>query len=191
MYTLTFIILAGISIFFLYKGFQAEQKKKLWIGAVLGLFTISLSGLMNFWGELLWFQAVGYGERFWIATLTQWGMALLSLLLGAGLIWLLSWQVSYQNRYIKRLGIAIGGLIGMVWGYANWEIFLKFWFGVETGITDPILGRDTGFYLFSLPFLNNLHSVLTTFAILSIAISLLSIFVNRSGQTTLDSRPSQ
>ncbi len=186
MYTLLFIVLAGISIFFLYRGFQAEQNKKIWIGAILGTFTISLSGLMNFWGELLWFQAIGYGERFWIATLTQWSMALLILIFGTGITWLLSWKVGFQNRYIKGLGTAIGGLIGMVWGYANWEVFLKFWFGVETGVTDPILGKDTGFYLFTLPFLNNLHSVLTTFVVLAIAISLLSIFVNRSGNTTLE-----
>ena len=186
MYTLIFIILGGISIFFLYRGFQAEQQKKIWIGVILGLFTISLSGLMNFWGELLWFEAVGYGERFWIATLTQWGTALLSLLLGAGIVWLLSWNVGFQNRYIKRLGLAIGGFVGMVWGYANWETFLKFWFGVETGVTDPILGKDTGFYLFTLPFLDNLHSVLVSFAILAIAVALLSIYVNRSGRSTLE-----
>ena len=186
MYTLIFVVLAGISIFFLYRGFQAEQKKKIWIGAVLGLITLSLSWLMNFWGELLWFKSVGYGERFWIATLTQWGTALLSLLLGGGIVWLMCWNVGFQNRYIKWLGVAVGSFVGMVWGYANWETFLKFWFGVETGITDPILDKDTGFYLFTLPFLNSAHTVLMTFALLAIATALLSIYINRSGRSTLE-----
>ncbi len=186
MYTLIFIVLGGTSIFFLYRGFQAEQKKKIWIGAVLGLLTISLSGLMNFWGEFIWFSAVGYGDRFWIATLTQWGTALISLLLGVGVVRLLAWKVGFQNRYIKNLGVAIGGFVGLVWGYANWETLLKFWYGVETGVAEPILGKDTGFYLFTLPFLNSLHSVLLSLAILAIAVALLSIYVNRSGRSTLE-----
>jgi uncharacterized membrane protein (UPF0182 family) len=186
MYTAIFLLLGGISIFFIYRGFQAEQKNKLWIGGILGLFTISLSGLMNFWGDMLWFQAVGYGDRFWIATLTQWGMSLLSLLIGASLVWLLSWKVGYQNRYIKKLGITLGGFIGMVWGYANWQVFLQFLYSVETGVSEPILGKDTGFYLFILPFLSNLYSFFLMLFVISLAVSLLSIFVNRSGGTTLE-----
>lgn len=186
MYTAIFLILAGISIFFLYRGFQGEIRSKIWIGIILGLFTLSLSGLMSFWGELLWFQAVGYGERFWILTLSQWGIALMSLLAGTGLVWLLSWQVGYQNRYIKRVGLGLAGLIGIIWGYNNWEVFLKFWFGVRTGVEDPILGKDTGFYLFTLPFLESLYGVLLFLAIVALAVALLSIFVNRSGRTTIE-----
>ncbi|WPP49978.1 UPF0182 family membrane protein [Catalinimonas niigatensis] len=186
MYTAIFIILAGLSFFFLYRGFQKEQKSKVWIGVLLGIFTISFSGIMNFWGELLWFQAVGFGERFWIATLAQWGMALLSLLIGGGLVWLLTWLVTFQNRYIKWLGIAIGAFIGGVWGYASWGIFLQFWYAVDTGVVDPILGKDTGFYLFRLPFLSTTYSLVVALIVIALLVSILSIFVNRSGQTTFE-----
>ncbi len=186
MYTAIFIILAGLSFFFIYQGIQKEQKTKVWLGVVLGIFTASLSSLMNFWGELLWFEAVGFGDRFWIATLTQWGMALFSLLLGGGMVWALCWLVTYQNRYIKWLGVAIGAFIGAVWGYASWEIFLQFWYAVDTGVVDPILGKDTGFYLFKLPFLTTTYSLLAVFVVIALMISILSIFINRSGQTTFE-----
>jgi hypothetical protein len=74
----------------------------------------------------------------------------------------------------------------MVWGYSNWEVFLKFWFGVKTGVEDPILSMDTGFYLFTLPFLNNFYGVLIFLSVVALAVSLLSIFVNRSGRTTFE-----
>ncbi|WKN32486.1 UPF0182 family protein [Porifericola rhodea] len=186
MYTAIFIVLAVISFFLIYQGFQREQKAKIFAGAILGLFTASLSGLMNFWGELLWFQAIGFGERFWIANLSQWGTALVSLLVGGGLVWLLSRTVTYQNRYIKRLGIAIGAFISAVWGYASWEVFLKFWYAVDTGTVDPILGKDIGFYLFKLPFLNSSYILLVALVTIALAVSVLSIFVNRSGQATFE-----
>ncbi|MEK6477125.1 UPF0182 family protein [Catalinimonas sp. 4WD22] len=186
MYTAIFIILAGLSFFFLYQGVRKEQKGKVWIGVIIGLFTASLSSMMNFWGELLWFQAVGFGERFWIATLTQWSMGLISLLFCGGMVWLLCWLVTYQNRYIKWLGVAIGAFIGGVWGYASWEVFLKFWYAVNTGVSDPLLGKDTGFYLFKLPFLTSTYSLLSALVVISLIVSILSIFVNRSGQTTFE-----
>lgn len=186
MYTAIFIILAGLSFFFFYRGFQTEQKSKIWIGVLLGIFTASLSGIMNFWGELLWFQAVGFGERFWIATLTQWGLTFLCLLIGGGAIWLLTWLVTYQNRYIKWLGVATGAFISGVWGYASWEIFLQFWYAVDTGVVDPILGKDTGFYLFRLPFLSTTYSLVVALIVIALIVSILSIFVNRSGQSTFE-----
>ena len=47
-------------------------------------------------------------------------------------------------------GVVIGLLIGLAQS-ANWDLFLKWLYGVPFGKTDPIFGHDLGFYVFSLP----------------------------------------
>src|SRR6202040_4169018 len=34
---------------------------------------------------------------------------------------------------------------------SNWEVFLRFFYQVPYGESDPLYGKDIGFYLFSLP----------------------------------------
>ena len=56
----------------------------------------------------------------------------------------------------KPLGIAAAGLVGLLAGLfagARWEIWLYGLYGAPFGTSDPILGRDIGFYVFELPFL--------------------------------------
>jgi uncharacterized membrane protein (UPF0182 family) len=50
-------------------------------------------------------------------------------------------------------------LIGLYAG-GRWETWLYFWYGVPFGDADPILGRDIGFYVFTLPLLELVHAVL-------------------------------
>ena len=51
--------------------------------------------------------------------------------------------------------IACGaGLIAILVGWGevhNWSVFLRFIYQVPYGSSDPVYGRDIGFYLFSLP----------------------------------------
>ncbi|WP_328984176.1 UPF0182 family protein [Thiorhodovibrio winogradskyi] len=46
------------------------------------------------------------------------------------------------------------------WGLGAWEPALLFLNRAEAGISEPILGLDAGFYLFTLPFLKALHGLL-------------------------------
>ncbi len=186
MYTAIFILL-GVSTFTLvYQGIKRSNESQMILGILLGAITLSLSWFMNFWGEMLWFQAVGYGQRFWMATLTQGAMTLLSTVLGISIVSVLTLPVARHHRFLRWLGMGLAAFISGTWGYANWETFLKFWYGVETAITDPILEKDTGFYLFTLPFLNNLYAVLLALMIIAIAISLLAIFVHRRERMNIE-----
>lgn len=186
MYTIIFLLLSAISIVLIYQGVNRNKKSQFVLGALLGAITLSLSWFMGFWSEMLWFQSVGYGQRFWITTLTQWIMALASALLAAGLFSLLTLSVPRPNRHFKWMGIVLVIFMCSTWGYANWETFLKFWHGVETSVSDPILEKDTGFYLFTLPFLTNLLSILHAIVIIALAVSLLSIFVSRRTGTDIE-----
>jgi uncharacterized protein len=43
------------------------------------------------------------------------------------------------------------GLLVATWEVGNWEVFLRFIYQVPYGQSDPLYGKDLGFYLFSLP----------------------------------------
>ena len=50
-------------------------------------------------------------------------------------------------------GVAL--LVGLFIGFAqmdNWDTLLKWFYAVPFGRTDPLFGKDLGFYVFSLPF---------------------------------------
>lgn len=179
MYTAIFFVLGATAIALVYWGLNRNKRIQLFLGIVLGIITLSLSWFMNFWSEMLWFQSVGYGQRFWMATLTQWIMTFVSASLAVGLFLLLTISVTRPYRFLKWLGVGLVIFVSATWGYANWETFLKFWYGVETSITDPILEKDTGFYLFTLPFLTTLYPLFLTLVIIALAVSFFSIFISR------------
>ncbi len=62
--------------------------------------------------------------------------------------------------------------------YANsrWDVFVRFFWRVPYGQTDPVYGRDIGFYLFSLPFWEVLQNALTSLLFLSF-IGALGVYV--------------
>ncbi len=179
MYTIFFLVLGAIAIGLLYSGGNTQKRGRIIAGLLVGLLAISLSWFMNFWSEMLWFQVIGYGQRFWVATLTQWMMTAGSALAAASVFFLLTTSIRKPNLFLRWLGMAIIVFIGGTWGYANWEPFLKFWYGVNTGIVDPILEKDTGFYLFTLPFLSAMYGLLVTILIFSLAVTFMAIFISR------------
>jgi len=50
-----------------------------------------------------------------------------------------------------------GALVRGFWALINWEVVLRYAYGESTEVYDPILGQDTGFYLFTLPFYDALY----------------------------------
>ena len=58
-------------------------------------------------------------------------------------------------RFVKPLAIlatVILSLLAASWGALRWEEVLLFTNRVDVGTVDPVIGKDIGFYLFSLPF---------------------------------------
>src|SRR5688500_17003436 len=69
---------------------------------------------------------------------------------------------------LAAAGIAL--MIGLFSG-AQWHAWLYFLHGVPFGRVDPILGRDIGFYIFTLPLLEHVHGLLTFIVFLMLAVA--------------------
>jgi uncharacterized protein len=177
MYEVIFIILFATGIFFGIQGIRKKKTVTTYIGVAVVVFTIFLIWFMDFWAEMLWFDALGYGPRFWIVQLSQGGLAAAFFIIGGLLVYLFTFSIPPQYKTIRYVASAFAAVISGIWGYANWENLLKFWNRVSTGLVDPLLGADTGFYMFTLPFLQSLQGLLFTLAIIALLASLVPVFV--------------
>jgi len=90
MLTFISIILLVIGAFLLASRLGGRNKGRLITGAIVVALLIGFFWFMDFWGEKLWFDSVGYTERFWNLFLFQAGMvgvgALVSLAIIVGLL---------------------------------------------------------------------------------------------------------
>ena len=66
------------------------------------------------------------------------------------------------------------------WGAMQWENVLLFTNRLTAGINDPIIGKDIGFYLFSLPFLEILAGF-ARFMVLATTVMVAGVYVVRGG----------
>jgi hypothetical protein len=178
MYTLLIIILVALAIYLVYRGVQKKSKAFIINGILIAILTWLFFSFLDFYGEMLWFQQIGYGDRFW----TEIGAKALFLLAGFVLGWILAklctlWipRSNKSRTWIPILAAAITA----IWSFSNWSVILKFWNRVSTGTLDPILNKDVGFYLFTLPLLDRIYELafaltlllsLSMFAILFIRI---------------------
>ena len=177
MYTVLILVLIAVAGLFVYKGIQKKQTGRVFLGVILALFTVFFFWFMYFWGEMLWFEALGYNQRFWILVLSQAAVAAVGIVFGGFFIWLLTSKVTEEKIWIKRGARIIGAFIGAVWALSNWEVVLRFWFRVGTEIKDPILGKTTSFYLFSLPFWDRFYILIILLSLLGLGAVFTALFL--------------
>lgn len=177
MYTALLIILLVISIYLFISGDKKGQQIRKYSGVVLGLATIVFFWFMDFWGEALWFEGLGYGNRFWTIVNSTGLTAIAGAVTSFILVFLLTFTISKKYRFLKGTARLAGVIAGAIWGVNNWEIIMKFIYGTSTGLKDPIIGQDVGFYLFSLPFYDALADLFIILSVVSIVVSFLSAFV--------------
>ena len=60
------------------------------------------------------------------------------------------------SRPVSFLIAAVIGVFAGIWGSSIWYQVLLFFNAATTGMKDPVLGKDIGFYLFKLPFYESL-----------------------------------
>jgi len=152
MYIALLLALLALSAFLFLTGSKKEQRIKKYSGIVLAVLSLGLFWFMDFWGEALWFENLGYGNRFWTIINSQGTLMIAGALFGLLAIFLFTIGIPKKHKIILTLTKLLAIVLGGFWGSSNWETILKFWYGVSTGLKDPILGKDVGFYLFSLPF---------------------------------------
>ena len=160
--------------------------------ALLILLGISSSSIV----ELLWMQEVGYTGVFWRTALAKITLGVASFALAAAYLVLnfryladrlrwapivgtplqnlqLSGSLGDYHRPIK-LALTIAALVLALFFALNfgaqWDASLRFAWRTEFGASDPIFGRDVGFYLFQLPFWELIQTTLTVLAFLTTAL---------------------
>lgn len=162
VYSLLMVLVFGAGAGWLVFGLARERKWHAAGGVIVLLGGITFFALLSFWAEMLWFLALDHGDRFWTALFAIGSAGLIGGLAGALIVYLLTIPIPRKPPFARIwpevLGIAVGG----TWGVENWETVLKYLNRVSTEVVDPILGRDTGFYLFVLPFYDSLYWLLLT-----------------------------
>ncbi|NIW37861.1 MAG: hypothetical protein GWN32_15640, partial [Gemmatimonadetes bacterium] len=74
MYTVLIIILLLIAAGLFWRGLKQKSIGSMLLAGLVVAATIGFFSFLGFWGEALWFDAVGYGRRFW--TVVQWQVTL-------------------------------------------------------------------------------------------------------------------
>jgi uncharacterized membrane protein (UPF0182 family) len=144
---------------------------------VLGLVALGFVGeIVPLYTDWLWFQEVGYTEVF-LTTLklrgtlfTAVAVVVLAFLYGnltfaarrarPDVLWELEDQLGLPGRVviepiIRRFLPVVLAFIAFASGLrasARWETLLQYSSALPFGVTDPLFGRDLGFFVFTLPF---------------------------------------
>lgn len=159
-------------------------KTKYWILGII-LFLIVAVLIPNWIVEWLWLDVLGYKPVFWKLKGTQFILFLAAL--GLSLVYIipnmyfLSKNISelYLNfsgtvleqleyKYIDKKQIrifllVIGSIFSLLFAlnfYSDWDGWFRLTHAQTFGETDPIFGKDIGFYIFQLPFIQNIQSAL-------------------------------
>lgn len=145
---------------------------------LIALVVVVLRPLAVFYTELLWYASEGRLAVFatvWKAALRVGLLAgvlffaavYLNLRLARGENWV-TWanviqMVPRSDRVLRRLALLAGLVAGVLAGTAfatQWPAVESFLAQVPFGLTDPVFGRDVGWYVFALPFYRLVHSAL-------------------------------
>jgi uncharacterized membrane protein (UPF0182 family) len=169
MYTLMILVLLGVAATLLVRAVQKRSYGMAASGASVALVTLLFFSFLWFWTEVLWFDNLGYGQRFWTVVLGKAGFALLGAFASALVLAILGYAFPKEKKWARRLPVVAGGCIGAVWGYCNWDTILKYWNRVSAGIVDPILERDASFYLFTLPLYDALYLLVLVLSLVLLA----------------------
>ncbi len=148
-----------------------QFSRSFWVIAIVAVFLLSLTWIVNTYTEWLWFTALSYREVW----LKQWAVEVVSFLVAfaiAAAILLVSWHLARKraisatprfnpqmldNKGMKWLITGIGLFLAFSYagtGAAKWEEYLRFYYRSPFGLADPIFNRDISFYLFELPIYN-------------------------------------
>jgi uncharacterized protein len=171
------------------------------VAIVLGLIAVGSIG-KGIYTEWLWFGTLGfqsvYGKILGTRVLLFAGSFALFAALFAGNIFLatrLSPRGTTQSpagalapvlQRLSRAGvIAITAFLSLMFGLAaqaNWETVLRFTNGQAFATLDPVFFRDTGFYVFTLPFLSFVRGWLLTAVIFSVIAAAMVYLISYSTQ---------
>ena len=148
--------------------------------------------------EVLWFGANGYLDVFWTRTLSSWGVRIAVMLATGAMVYanVRLFAIAVRALRIRRrfANLEISERIPGVWisrGTLVLSALAALWFGALVppeagvalllllrapawGVSDPVLGHDLSFYVFTLPVLSGVvaFALLLIFFLLSLSIAI-------------------
>lgn len=165
---------------------------------------VSLSSVVRFYTDLLWFHELKLNAVFWRIVSTRLALGLVGGVVTAAIIYVnleVARATAPKYRFVSPAGevaeryrsmfqpyarwanIGIAALVGLLTGLstsAAWERFQLWRHAQPFGTRDPVFGRDIGFYVFSVPFQRVVLSWLFGVVILTILLALLAHLLNGS-----------
>lgn len=166
---LLLIIAAGLMSW----GIQQKQKATLIFGVLISGSVFLVLSFLDLRSDALWFDSMGFSGQFREIVLYQILFAILGGFVGFAVLWFLTLFVfSHKKPRYRWMSIILGFYFGAKWGGLNWGTILLYLNRTKAGIEDPILHKDAGFYLFTLPFYDQLYGLLFGLSV----IGLLSVF---------------
>jgi uncharacterized membrane protein (UPF0182 family) len=174
--------------------------------AALGLGVVAIIAALEavpFYTDWLWFQEVGYGRVFVTVAALRGELLLVVgtlsfLFLAANLraaararppdvFWELEEPLGLPSRVVlepvlQRALTPVTALLGLLFGLpasAEWSTVLLYRHAQVFGITDPLFGRDVGFYVFSLPAWHRLLGWIFFLVALALAATAVVYFLGR------------
>ncbi|MGK0259483.1 MAG: uncharacterized membrane protein (UPF0182 family) [Candidatus Azotimanducaceae bacterium] len=166
MYVLLLGSLLGFGFWLI--GSSARRRSRVWLGGTLIAGAALLVVTMVISAEYLWYDALGFTGRFWTFTVTRIFVVVASVLIAVIPALAL---LRHSGFHLRRMAIGLATFVGIVWGLGAWPTVLLYFNSEAAGVVEPMLGLDVGFYLFTLPLLDELFGLC-----LIIAVSLL-VFV--------------
>jgi uncharacterized membrane protein (UPF0182 family) len=189
MYTALMFIMIGLGLWMAVNGAFSRRIPQVVAGGFLAVGTAAFFWFMGFWGEMLWFDALGYDERFWDVFWVRLLAGAAGVVFSAGLIYLLTLGYSAQKQILRYGAVLLGALIGLSWGMANWENILRFVYAAPTELREPIFGKTVGFYLFRLPMLDAIKDLLFLLSLISLAATTADAYLEFNNSNEISIQP--
>lgn len=168
---------------------------------VLLLVVIFFSKIAGFLIDYQWFAELNYTEVFFKKLFTQIKFFVPSLVIlfivfyfylrsinghsvkNSGII-LTDGEKRLRNRLFLLISLIASVFLSIVFVSQIWYDFLIYMNKTAFGLADPIFGKDIGFYIFSLPFMNKLYGFLmgliVVFAIIAVAYNMITFATTRA-----------
>ncbi|MGB3226086.1 MAG: UPF0182 family protein [Desulforhopalus sp.] len=169
MYTVLMFIMVGLGLWLAANGALTRRFVRIAAGLIIAAGTALFFWLMGFMGDMLWFNALGYDERFWDVFWARILAGFGGVCFSAGFVFLLTLGYSAHKQILRYGALLLGALVGLNWGITNWENILRFIYAAPAELEDPIFGMTVGFYLFRLPILDTVENLLFLLTFISLA----------------------
>jgi len=184
------------------------RKRLLVLAIILVVVAAVLAGMGTFYTDYLWFDHMGFSSVFVTVFVSQVGIgagfgliAFIALILHILAIRRLSkprgdWTIptaggdpidlkelvrKVSTPVVVAAAVVVAAILGY-WASRHWEETLRFFNRTDFGTTEPILGKDVGFYLFVLPTMQFVQQWLVYLTGLCLVLSAVVYFLRGSVQ---------